>query len=764
MIPNLSVSGTIRRDAFALVALVVIWVAILWNAFDPARSFALFMDNEFFIGSVLSAMSNAFRGGEWPLRMTTALGGVPIYNFAQLSPFYPFYFAPLPLFETPLDAAASMHKITLLHVLIFAVNMFILLRVMGIARVAAVTGAALVAFSANSHAYAVWMNIVAPYAWFPLYLAGLVGVLENRASAKYAAMAVGAIVLLALASPSQPLIHAVLLTCVLLLIRWWHNRSNAAPHATRTSSVKIVAIAMVAFLLAAPAILPTAIEFGDMIRWIGPFPAVLGFDRIPFEAFLIDQLSIAELGGVLVKVTSKAVGSQFAGPIVVTLAVLAVITRARSWIAIAMAVLAVYALASSTGSNLGLAYVNYYLPLINKIREPSRFLLIFQLAIGILAALGIEELRRIASSAQISVSLRRLGGVVAAVVLMSVAATFVLRGFGRAALPALSAPALLLALGVVTIMFAARSHWRLRGEAIGLLWSTAALVTLATNVSWTPPPIAASTYLNKDGVALDMVISRVANLDPNHEYRLIFEGGIDKQMAAMLASYRNVRTLNSYINPAPLRQFQELYHHGPRTDNYLQVLGARYLVCRDCAGEGYRGYKFLEKIHGYEIHEASDALPHVKVAHRLDGRFDGLGDFVGKTAGLDLSRGLLFVESGATITLDEKSPGVGTCIIHEDIRKNNRMRYLVSCKAPGVLILNEFYADPWQVTVNGASSAALKVNGNQIGVQLGSGARVVEFSYRPWTFSLSIAFAAVGALLLLLWAVLTKARSDANSD
>jgi hypothetical protein len=316
--------------------------------------------------------------------------------------------------------------------------------------------------------------------------------------------------------------------------------------------------------------------------------------------------------------------------------------------------------------------------------------------------------------------------------------------------PAIIAAVLLLALGVSTF-FVARTDWRLRGEVVGLLWSAAALATLATNVSWTPPPIAASHYLNKDGVALDIAIGRVVNLDPNHEYRLIFEGSIDKRMAAMLASYQDVRTLHSYFNPAPLRQFQELYHHGPRTDNYLQILGARYLICRDCSGAEYRGFKLRESIHGYDLHETPDALPHVQVVQRVDGRFDSLADFVGKTAGHDLSRGLLFVEAGAGVTLDEKVPGKGACILREEVRKNNRIRFLVSCGAPGVLILNEFHADPWHVTVNGVASEALRVNGNQIGVRLGLGAQVIEFTYRPWTFRFSIALAAIGMSLLLLW-------------
>lgn len=744
-----------RRDVHAIAALMVIGIAILWRSFEPARSFALYMDNEFFIGTVLSAMSDAFSGGEWPLRMTTALGGLPIYNLTQLSPFYPFYFAPLPLFETPVDAAISMHWITVLHVLLFALNMFIMLRVVGTTRLAAVTGASLVAFGANSFSYAVWMQIVAPYAWLPIYLAGLIGVLENRTSAKYPAMAVVGIVLLVLASPSQPLIHAVLVTCVLVLFRWWHNRANAVPHATRASFFKLGSIAVVSFLLGAPAILPALIEFNEMIRWIGAFPAVAGHARIPFEAFLTDQLSLAELGGVLVKISHKAVGSQFIGPVALSLAVFSLIARSRSWIATAMVAIALYSLASSAGSNLGLAYVNYVLPLVNKIREPSRFLFLFQLAIGVLAALGIDELRRIVVNEQISPVWRRQATLVVAIALATVVLAFGLQSHAAEVMSALIAGFMLVVLLVIRI-FAVRTSWRFRGEVVGLSWSAAAIIVVAVNVSWTPPPVAASHYINNDGIALDMAISRVADLDPQHKYRLVFEGRIDKQMAAMLASYQNVRTLNSYFNPAPLRQFNELYHHGPRTDNYLQVLGARYLICRDCAGVKYHGFKFLESYHRYDIHVASDALPYVQLVQRLDGRFDGLSDFVTKAAGHDLSRGLLFVESGVSLTLAERAPEAGDCIVRNDIRKKNRIRYLVSCGSPSVLILNEFYSDPWRATINGVSADVLRVNGNQIGVQLGRGGQVVEFTYRPWTFLLSITLAAMGAILVVMWALRTR--------
>ena len=62
-------------------------------------------------------------------------------------------------------------------------------------------------------------------------------------------------------------------------------------------------------------------------------------------------------------------------------------------------------------------------------------------------------------------------------------------------------------------------------------------------------------------------------------------------------------------------------------------------------------------------------------------------------------------------------------------------------------------ADPWHATINGVSSDVFRVNGNQIGVQLGRGEQVVEFTYRPWTFLVSIALAVIGVILVLIWAL-----------
>ena len=100
--------GGRAATAAALAALVALWVVFMWTAFGADRSFALFNDNEFLLGPLLSAMSAAIADGAWPLRIDTVLGGVPLYNLTQLSPLYPFYLAALPIWGDPIEAIHSL--------------------------------------------------------------------------------------------------------------------------------------------------------------------------------------------------------------------------------------------------------------------------------------------------------------------------------------------------------------------------------------------------------------------------------------------------------------------------------------------------------------------------------------------------------------------------------------------------------------------------------------------------------------------------------
>jgi hypothetical protein len=756
-----------RRPAIAaLLVLVALWAIFLRNTFDPGRSFALDMDNEFFIGTVLSAISSALSHGTWPLRMDTVLGGLPLYNFPQLSPLYPFYLAPLPIFRTPGEVVHSMHWITLAHLLILEINTFVFLRVIGASRIGAIAGAALFAFSANSLTYSAWLNITAPYAWFPLYLAGLVGIFKHPGTLTYPAIALVAIVLLTLASPAQPLIHAVMVSAVFVIAYWVSHGLAEGWRLTKRPLAVLTAVGVLAVLIVAPVLIPTAVEFKDMIRWIGSFPPVVGNARIPFEAFQIDQLSVARLAGIFFKQEGAAVGSPYVGVIGIALAGVAATSCLRSWIARALLFIAIYSIASSTGSNLGLAHLNYLIPLLNKIREPSRFLVLFQFAVAALAALGIDQIRRVVepNDQPAREHTRRKFATLWVFAALSLAVMLAMPGRVVSAMPSWASVLVLAALTVLTI---AQSRWPSinRGRIIGSLWAAAALLFLAADVQWMPAPISVSRYNTSGGRALDQVFDRLVELDPKRQYRIVFDGEIDKQMASMLASYKNIRTLNAYFNPAPYRQFEELYYHSQRSPNYFQALGARYLVCDVCTPEAIRGYRFLEHVGSLSIHEAKDALPHSLLMTTIGGTYTDMNDFAAKLATVDLAKGLLYVHPD---NVDLLGAGAhAACMSSEERRSAIRLRVSTFCADRSVLVVNEFYDASWKASVDGKRVELLRVNGSQMAIAVPSGEHVVELRYRPGTFLLSLPIALAGLILavfafVMVWLKRRKVQTDSH--
>ncbi len=626
----------LRAAALTALALVGLAYAFLHVALQPGRSFAVYSDNEALLGPILSLISRMIAAGEWPLRTDTFLGGFPLYNFTQLSAFYPFYFTALPIFGAPGETMHSMHWLVLGHMVLLEITTYVFLRAAGTSRPAAIAGAALIAFSANAFQYAVWINITAPYAWLPLYLAGVVGMLESPGSGRAAITALAGIVLLTLASPAQPLIHAVYVTLVFVVV-YAVRAGRAGRPRVRASVGSIAAIALVAVLLCAPVLLPAVVDFPSMKRWIGPFPPIRGSQRIPFEAFYFDQLSFADLGGVLYRFTGPVVGDPYVGVVTVALAAIGIACGYRAWIVAAMTFIAAYALLSATGRHSGLAYLNYYLPLLSKVREAGRFFVLFQFAMGTLAAFGIDALARTVLDGADRARARR--ALLTLAIVAAVASVVLALQFDRVADPARAklSLAVLVALVVATIL-AARYRFRGRTILVQATWCAAALALLAVQVAPQVPEIAGSQYVTMRMADLDAAIARVAARDPSREYRLLFDGSIEKQTAAMLASYRGVRTLNAYINPAPSRQFDELYYHAAQPGNYFRVLGARYLICRACGPEAVRDYRRVESVAGYEIYEADEALPRWYVVTRKDGEFSDLADFKGRAAGVALAQ------------------------------------------------------------------------------------------------------------------------------
>ena len=63
-------------------------------------------------------------------------------------------------------------------------------------------------------------------------------------------------------------------------------------------------------------------------------------------------------------------------------------------LAVAFGIIGLYGLLSGFGTNLGLAYLNFHLPLINRIREAGRHLVLFVIGVSFLSGLGYSLFAR----------------------------------------------------------------------------------------------------------------------------------------------------------------------------------------------------------------------------------------------------------------------------------------------------------------------------------------------------------------------------------
>src|SRR5439155_21806083 len=98
--------------------------------------------------------------------------------------------------------------------------------------------------------------------------------------------------------------------------------------------------------------------------------------------------------GIVIKPTWTAtLGSPYVGPLGLIGTLLAAIHFRRlnvflRMLVVAFGAISMYGLLSAFGTNLGLAYVNFHIPFINRIRESGRHLILFVIGVSFLSGIG----------------------------------------------------------------------------------------------------------------------------------------------------------------------------------------------------------------------------------------------------------------------------------------------------------------------------------------------------------------------------------------
>lgn len=735
----------IVRELLGVISMVLLFLAFLAHLFDRTASFAQYQDNTYLLIPIFSHISSVFYEGSFPFWMNTLMGGIPLYNSAQFSALYPFYFFNFGLYLDPADAILQIHWVTLFHGFLFTLNTYILSRILGLSRVIAVFAGLGVGLSPNTQSYMTWVN-TAPYSWFPLAVGAFILVLNRKYRLLGLILGVASISLLVLASASQALIHLIYFLLGLSVFKLISLIRQKDFFQVLAITKDVLIMAIISILIVSPVLIPTTFDMAEMIRWIGDTPPLIGNAKIPFADFLIGGLEISELVNIIAPVkVPYLIGHAFIGLSILFFSLTALFFRRRSWLITILFVICFIGMFASTGEKLGLAHIFYQLPLLNKIREPGRHLFYFVFCSFLLAGFGIQYLFESIENGRNLLKNRKFQFFIVAFLPLSLLAIY-LTSHSKNVNYHLTLVSFFVNLALI-VGYAQTKKFKnlfLTGICVSIV-----LINYL-QYPWIAPKIATGDFYSNENIESHAVLKEFSGISNIESYRVLFLDHLNSQWWAMNASYYNIRSFSAYFNPLPYDQFNEMYHHGQKVNNYFESLGARYVLCTDCENKLTSNYKFIRKIQSVRLYESNKAFPHLFISNQIGEPYTDYNHFqtllnrepldkrilhFRKSIHNDVSNWLgqpsQMLESEITIT--SKSP--------------NSIAANISTTDRSILVLNEYFSSNWKSEINGRKSDTIRVNLNQVGILLEKGNNEVVLKYHPTLFIMLIYLSSLTLLL-----------------
>jgi len=761
---NVRVRRNSALDTFAVLALVITFL-LRYAPFLASRLLSgAFIDQVHIYGPIFSEVSRLASSGTLPYYLPDIGTGFPMFESPHFSILYPFYFFGLINYGGPLPSLYTLTNLTLLHIFVFYVNLYVLLRCATITPWASYIGASVGMLARNTELYGGWITITASYAWLPLVLAGGVLLLRFPGKARGILMFSTAAGLLALASPSQAVIHAGL-TCLILFasgITWMCVQRRFAD--VWRVAWSLMVCSGIAFGLAGAAIVPMYIATGEMIRHIGGGASVIGLAHIPWESFNLNQLTLNQAIGIVVRPTWIAiVGSPYVGPLGLIGTLLTGIYFRRldpilRMLAVAFGVISLYGLLSGFGTNLGLAYVNFHLPFVNRIREAGRHLVLFVIGVSFLSGLGYSLLAQSLEQYEGRRSARTLipPGVLALFFAGIILWEFFENGNGR-----MQTGFWILALAPV--LFLLGRAWKLSGYqkvvSAAVFVSAAAVVIPVRGFS-----VSQSDFNKPMNLLSHRVIQNFASKIDTAGYRVDFnDKAFSNRLWAMNASYYGVKSFYTQLTPQPYDQFR--FSNLTNIPHLRAMMGARYVLCGRSNLPTDGDAKEIMETEGYRLYENLKPMGRITLVHRVAGSANNEREFINT-----ISKGFDYFSEAYVTPHDFESTQYfldsAQVLSHPRDRitkivdQANRSYSAVESDSTSLLVLNEWFTPAWKVRVNGKDQTVLRVNQWQTGVLLGAGKNRVEFEYRPTLFRVLMALHRVTMVLLLIFVIFAVSRKS----
>jgi membrane protein YfhO len=298
-----------------------------------------------------------------------------------------------------------------------------------------------------------------------------------------------------------------------------------------------------------------------------------------------------------------------------------------------------------------------------------------------------------------------------------------------------------------------------------------ALVVIAIYPSFQYPApmveIQDGDYFDEANLRSHRVLQELTKVEDIPKYRLIVaDDHFSTQWWSMNAAFYGLRTFEAFMNPLPYGQMREM-NAALALPRFGQLLGAKYyLNCADSSSIP-PGYSFDRRIEGCNLYSAADAQSHYFLSTEIALSFSDVDRFLDmmKRDDADLNKVSINSKDLREITdwLGDSTAQFHSETFREE-RSLNTFNVGLTTNRRSLLVLNEYFRNDWQVTLNGRSQRSFKVNLNQIGVLLPAGTNEVQFQYRPrlfiWLWYVQRAAFAVLAVVIIGMVTSTTIRAS----
>ena len=715
----------------ALVVAAFFWPLLLGGQWIPRGGGDLVS----FLWPLYRFAARSLRAGELPLWNPHLYSGMPFLADNQSGLFYPLNLLVFFLLGEP--SYGVMEGLVVFHIWLAGVTMFALIRELKLGRPAALLGGIAYALSDLFVTHIGNLNLNATAAWLPLLL-----LLSHRACTRrsiyWAASAGAVLTVAALAGHAQMLLFLVLALGVYLIYRLVVDRQQGWGHNARTLAL-VGLVAAIGVGGAALTLIPAYELAGHTGRGHLPFEEAARYSLPPKALIGLVAPGFFGRGADNFWGDWERVEAGYLGVATLVLALLGV----QWWggekhpLLFFFIALVPFALLLAMGKFTPLYGLLYRLaPTFDRVRAPARLILLADLGLAALAAVGFDRLSR-----GENFRWARMVGMFA----LAAGALVLLLGQPAAqsippvdrrlqATNSVVMAAALLALSGLILIFARRARW-----TSWLLLPLVAAELLLTGSTVEVDPHDPTLGFQQT----DVVDFLQGDLDL---YRIESTAHAWQPDAALVFGLYDIGGIYNPLGLAPYEAYR--WGVGERGDPLYNLLGTKYVL----ADKGQPpGDERLVPVYtanpGLDVYLNTAALPRALLAHRSQVVPDHAAAWDAIHAPDFDPAELVILEEGEPLAADPIPGGSEIFFQRYDL---NRVELVVRTPAAGYLLLSDVFYPGWRATVDGELAEILRADYLFRALYLSPGEHVIKMAFAPHSWYLGLAVSVITWLGLVI--------------